>query len=121
MHVFYVHHSGVCLYSFHQYVQLLKDSLGGSSKAVVFATVSPALADFDETLSTLRCAFPHLFLPRFRNRHCIRYADRLKNIENKPVQNLKTGLHEQQDLIAKLREELQCLRIEREDLLQRLP
>ena len=35
---------------------LLKDNLGGNSKTVMVATVSPAADNFEETLSTLRYA-----------------------------------------------------------------
>ncbi len=35
---------------------LLKDNLGGSTKTVVLATISPADVNFDETMSTLRYA-----------------------------------------------------------------
>jgi hypothetical protein len=43
------------------------DSLGGSSKALMVACVSPSSVYFDETLSTLN------------------YATRTMNIKNKPV------------------------------------
>ena len=43
------------------------DSLGGSSKALMIACVSPSALYFDETLSTLS------------------YAARTMNIKNKPV------------------------------------
>ena len=46
---------------------LLMDSLGGSSKALMVACVSPASTYFDETLSTLN------------------YATRTMNIKNKPI------------------------------------
>ncbi|KAJ9458808.1 Kinesin-II 85 kDa subunit [Diplonema papillatum] len=49
---------------------LLKDSLGGNSKTVMFANVSPCDTNSAETISTLR------------------FADRAKQIENKPVKNL---------------------------------
>ncbi|RVE76749.1 hypothetical protein OJAV_G00012140 [Oryzias javanicus] len=48
---------------------LLKDSLGGNSKTIMIATVSPADVNYGETLSTLR------------------YANRAKNIINKPTVN----------------------------------
>ena len=35
---------------------ILKDSLGGNSKTAMLATISPSLANYDETLSTLRYA-----------------------------------------------------------------
>ena len=49
---------------------LLKDSLGGNSKTVMFANIGPADVNTSETISTLR------------------FADRAKQIENKPVKNL---------------------------------
>eukprot|EP00667_Euglena_gracilis_P001338 EG_transcript_1337 len=49
---------------------LLKDSLGGNSKTVMFANVGPADRNVSETISTLR------------------FADRAKQITNKPVKNL---------------------------------
>ncbi|OQS05106.1 kinesin [Thraustotheca clavata] len=49
--------------------RLLQDSLGGNTKTVMVAAISPADYNFDETLSTLR------------------YANRAKNIKNKPTVN----------------------------------
>uniref|UniRef100_A0A914Z7V5 Kinesin motor domain-containing protein n=1 Tax=Panagrolaimus superbus TaxID=310955 RepID=A0A914Z7V5_9BILA len=46
--------------------RLLQDSLGGNSKTVMVANIGPASYNFEETLSTLR------------------YANRAKNIKNKP-------------------------------------
>uniref|UniRef100_T1IMM0 Kinesin motor domain-containing protein n=1 Tax=Strigamia maritima TaxID=126957 RepID=T1IMM0_STRMM len=48
---------------------LLKDSLGGNSKTIMIATISPADVNYHETLSTLR------------------YAHTAKNIVNKPTIN----------------------------------
>lgn len=48
---------------------LLKDNLGGNSKTVMVATLSPSGDNYEETLSTLR------------------YADRAKRIENHAVVN----------------------------------
>ena len=48
---------------------LLKDNLGGNSKTVMIATLSPSHNDYDETLSTLR------------------YADRAKQIINHAIIN----------------------------------
>jgi len=44
-----------------------QDSLGGNTKTVMCANLGPAAPNFDETISTLR------------------YADRAKQIKNKPV------------------------------------
>jgi len=49
--------------------RLLQDSLGGNTKTVMIANVSPASDNYDETLGTLR------------------YASRAKNIKNKPKVN----------------------------------
>lgn len=48
---------------------LIKDNLGGNSKTIMIATLSPAAANYEETLSTLR------------------YADSAKQIVNKAVVN----------------------------------
>ena len=50
--------------------RLLQDSLGGNTKTLMIAAVSPAFSNFDESLSTLR------------------YANRAKSIKNKPVVNI---------------------------------
>eukprot|EP00736_Rhodelphis_marinus_P008897 Rmarinus@m.10842 len=50
--------------------RLLQESLGGNSRTVMVACVSPADVNFEETLSTLK------------------YADQAKNIRNKPVLNM---------------------------------
>ncbi len=49
--------------------RLLQDSLGGNTKTVMMAAVGPADYNYEETLSTLR------------------YANRAKNIKNKPSVN----------------------------------
>ena len=49
--------------------RLLQDSLGGNTKTVMIACISPADYNFDETMSTLR------------------YASRAKSIKNKPKVN----------------------------------
>jgi hypothetical protein len=49
--------------------RLLQDSLGGNTKTMMVAAISPADYNFDETMSTLR------------------YANRAKNIKNKPKIN----------------------------------
>jgi len=63
---------------------LLKDSLGGNSKTIMIATISPAEVNHNETLSTLR------------------YANRAKNIINKPTVNEDPNVK----LIRELREEI---------------
>lgn len=50
--------------------RLLQDSLGGNTRTLMIAAVSPGFSSFEETLSTLR------------------YANRTKNIKNKPKVNM---------------------------------
>ncbi|OAF70267.1 hypothetical protein A3Q56_01983 [Intoshia linei] len=69
--------------------RLLQDSLGGNTKTLMIACVSPADVNYGETLSTLR------------------YANRAKNIKNKPVINedpKDTLLREYKMEIERLRE-----------------
>ncbi|XP_010623096.1 stAR-related lipid transfer protein 9 isoform X4 [Fukomys damarensis] len=67
---------------------LLKDSLGGNSKTIMVATVSPAHTSYSETMSTLR------------------YASSAKNIVNKPLVNEDANVK----LIRELREEIRRLK-----------
>ncbi|CAH0548957.1 unnamed protein product [Brassicogethes aeneus] len=68
--------------------RLLQDSLGGNTRTLMIACVSPSSRDYMETLSTLR------------------YANRAKNISNKPKVNedpKDTILRQYQEEIAKLK------------------
>uniref|UniRef100_A0A8C6RZ82 Kinesin-like protein n=1 Tax=Nannospalax galili TaxID=1026970 RepID=A0A8C6RZ82_NANGA len=68
--------------------RLLQDSLGGNTKTLMVACLSPADNNYDETLSTLR------------------YANRAKNIKNKPRINedpKDTLLREYQEEIKRLK------------------
>uniref|UniRef100_A0A3P8UM49 Kinesin family member 16B n=1 Tax=Cynoglossus semilaevis TaxID=244447 RepID=A0A3P8UM49_CYNSE len=67
---------------------LLKDSLGGNSKTIMIANISPADVNYGETLSTLR------------------YANRAKNIINKPTINEDANVR----LIRELRAEIARLK-----------
>lgn len=72
--------------------RLLKDSLGGSAKTVMITCVSPSSSDFDESLNSLK------------------YANRARNIRNKPVLNLSPDtdrIDEMEFEIKMLREALQ--------------
>lgn len=72
--------------------RLLQDSLGGNTKTVMIAALSPADYNYDETLSTLR------------------YASRAKDIKNKPKINEDPKdalLKEYEEEIRKLKEMLQ--------------
>ncbi|XP_055305223.1 chromosome-associated kinesin KIF4 [Sitodiplosis mosellana] len=70
--------------------RLLQDSLGGNSKTLMIACVSPADYNCDETIGTLR------------------YADRARKIKNKPVVNEDPKTAE----INRLKAEIQSLRVE---------
>lgn len=70
--------------------RLLQDSLGGNSVTLMIACVSPADYNLEETLSTLR------------------YADRAKQIKNKPIVNQDPKTAE----INKLNKLVQTLRLE---------
>ncbi|KAJ3027917.1 UNVERIFIED_CONTAM: Kinesin-like protein kif3b [Siphonaria sp. JEL0065] len=73
--------------------RLLQDSLGGNAKTLMIATLSPASYNYDETLSTLR------------------YANRAKNIKNKPKVNedpKDAMLREYQEEINKLKQALEA-------------
>ena len=72
--------------------RLLQDSLGGNTKTVMVANLGPADWNYDETLSTLR------------------YANRAKNIKNKPKINedpKDAMLREFQEEIARLKAQLE--------------
>lgn len=68
--------------------KLLANALGGNSKTIMIAALSPADINYDETLSTLR------------------YADRAKQIKNKAVVNESAT----DKLIRLLREENEKLK-----------
>mmetsp|Transcript_26683 Transcript_26683/g.38260 ORF Transcript_26683/g.38260 Transcript_26683/m.38260 type:complete len:627 (-) Transcript_26683:262-2142(-) len=71
--------------------RILQDSLGGNTRTVMCANVGPADYNYNETLSTLR------------------YANRAKNIKNKPVINedpKDAVLREFQEEIARLKAQL---------------
>lgn len=72
--------------------RILKDSLGGNAKTVMITCISPSSLDFDESLNSLK------------------YANRAKNIRNKPVVNYnpeKDRIDEMELEIKLLREALQ--------------
>ncbi|CAK4081136.1 unnamed protein product [Aphanomyces euteiches] len=70
--------------------RLLQDSLGGNSKTLMIACVSPVAANFEETLNTLK------------------YANRAKNIKNRPVVNhVKEAETDEQ--IQRMKHEIQML------------
>ncbi|KAG5481541.1 hypothetical protein LSCM1_05560 [Leishmania martiniquensis] len=70
---------------------LLKDSLGGNSKTVMFANINPSERNMSETVSTLR------------------FADRAKQIKNKPVVNMDSKdqkIAELTEMVKELRDKL---------------
>ncbi|XP_053160014.1 kinesin-like protein KIF27 isoform X2 [Hemicordylus capensis] len=72
--------------------RILKDSLGGNAKTVMITCISPSSSDFDESLNS------------------IKYANRAKNIRNKPVVNYNPNwdrIDEMEFEIKLLREALQ--------------
>ena len=72
--------------------RLLQDSLGGNSKTVMIANIGPASYNYDESFNTLR------------------YANRAKNIKNKPRINEDPKdalLREFQNEIARLKKQLE--------------
>ncbi|CAL4066614.1 unnamed protein product, partial [Meganyctiphanes norvegica] len=71
--------------------RILQDSLGGNSKTIMVANIGPASYNYDETITTLR------------------YANRAKNIKNKPKVNEDPKdaiLREYQHEIARLKGQL---------------
>lgn len=74
--------------------KLLMDSLGGSSKALMFACCSPAGSYLEETLNTLQ------------------YAARTRNIQNKPA--VQVDPHE--ELVRELRREMKLLKMQNSQL-----
>ncbi|KAH8613394.1 Kinesin motor domain [Trypanosoma vivax] len=82
---------------------LLKDSLGGNAKTVMFANIGPSDKNISETISTLR------------------FALRAKEIENKPLKNIDPKDARIQDLldqIAELKSRIGDVDFNREDELK---
>ena len=81
-------------YRYSKLTRLLQDSLGGNTKTIMIANVGPADWNIEETLQTLR------------------YANRAKNIKNKPKINedpKDTMLKEYNNEIMKLRAQLMAI------------
>ncbi|XP_059201729.1 kinesin-like protein kif7 [Centropristis striata] len=68
--------------------RILKDSLGGNSKTLMIACISPSSSDFDESLNTLN------------------YATRARNIQNKATVNCKR----EPDRVEGLEQQIKALR-----------
>ncbi|MGH0163651.1 UNVERIFIED_CONTAM: hypothetical protein FKN15_064608 [Acipenser sinensis] len=72
--------------------RILKDSLGGNTKTVMITCISPSSLNFDESLNSLK------------------YANRAKNIKNKPIVNYNPNWYRMDEMeleIRALREALQ--------------
>ena len=77
--------------------RMLKDSLGGNSKTIMIANISPANSQIEETINTLK------------------YASRAKNIKIRPVQNRRlVSLHikEYKNIIHDLKNEITELKFQ---------
>ena len=85
------HAGGHVPYRDSKLTRLLQDSLGGNSRTVMVACISPADANLDETLNTLK------------------YANRARNIMNKPTVTFDENASQQ---VAKLRRMLAAARAE---------
>lgn len=68
--------------------RILKDSLGGNSKTLMIACISPSSSDFDESLNTLN------------------YATRARNIQNRATVNCKR----EPDRVEGLEQQIKALR-----------
>ena len=93
---FFVWVTGHVPYRDSKLTRLLQDSLGGNTKTVMISNAGPADWNYDETLSTLR------------------YANRAKNIRNKPRINedpKDAMLREFQKEIERLKEALQVIHL----------
>lgn len=76
--------------------RMLQDSLGGNSKTLMIACVSPSARNFEETLNTLK------------------YANRAKNIRNRPILNQESLHHSLLDThedVTKMKDEIAGLQL----------
>ncbi|CAI7839314.1 unnamed protein product [Closterium sp. NIES-53] len=91
-----VDHTGHIPYRDSKLTRLLRDSLGGRTKTCIIATVSPVAPCLEETLNTLE------------------YAQRAKNIKNKPEVNARTTksklLKDMAGEVERLKQELKAQR-----------
>jgi kinesin family protein 18/19 len=76
--------------------RLLKDSLGGNTKTIMIACISPSFQAYEETVNTLK------------------YASRARNIKKVTTRNVKeVEMHvsKYKDIIENLRGEIEFLRV----------
>ncbi|CAG9314949.1 unnamed protein product [Blepharisma stoltei] len=77
--------------------RILKDSLGGNTKTIMIACISPSIIQFEETMNTLK------------------YAERARNIKNDAVRNIKeveAHVSEYKEIIQSLRQEIEFLKVQ---------
>lgn len=75
--------------------RLLKDSLGGTTKAMMISCVSPSYACYEETINTLK------------------YSDRARSIKKKPKKNIKEvdgHINQYKEIIGNLKDEIDTLK-----------
>lgn len=75
--------------------RLLKDSLGGNTKSIMIACISPSQQAYEETVNTLK------------------YASRARNIKRKTMRNIKEveiNLTQYKEVIESLRSEVSMLK-----------
>lgn len=71
--------------------RILKDSLGGNTKTIMIACISPSSMFYDESLNTLN------------------YASRARSIKNKTVRNIQeveVDVYKYKDIISKLEQKI---------------
>ncbi|MGH0172746.1 UNVERIFIED_CONTAM: hypothetical protein FKN15_068882 [Acipenser sinensis] len=81
--------------------RILKDSLGGNAKTVMITCISPSSFNFDESLNSLK------------------YANRAKNIKNKPIVNYNPDWDRMDEMELEIRALREALQNQRASLMTR--
>ncbi|KAK1176071.1 kinesin-like protein KIF27 [Acipenser oxyrinchus oxyrinchus] len=81
--------------------RILKDSLGGNAKTVMITCISPSSSNFDESLNSLK------------------YANRAKNIKNKPIVNYNPDWDRMDEMELEIRALREALQNQRASLMTR--
>ncbi|RXM94781.1 Kinesin-like protein KIF27 [Acipenser ruthenus] len=81
--------------------RILKDSLGGNTKTVMITCISPSSLNFDESLNSLK------------------YANRAKNIKNKPIVNYNPDWDRMDEMELEIRALREALQNQRASLMTR--
>ncbi|XP_041111674.1 kinesin-like protein KIF27 [Polyodon spathula] len=81
--------------------RILKDSLGGNAKTVMITCISPSSFNFDESLNSLK------------------YANRAKNIKNKPIVNYNPDSDRMDEMELEIRALREALQNQRASLMTR--